>query len=623
MKNLFSSLNLENLRSNLTGVFKRFPLPMMLIFAISALLITDLHWDFEQNISNNILKTVFSIVITFFLSLWFYLSSENLKLSNIKKNWLQLLAIFFWIMFFLWLKKDIDNSDSVIFIALTLLWITSYVFFAPYVKKLLSKEDIQGVYYSYFFKIGVVYLISTILWGVLFALWSIWIASVFELFDLSWKISEDIYGDWAIIALSFITPIFALTQIPKKETFNKDQFVENAFFSFLVKFIAIPFICIYFIILYAYSIKVLTNFWDWPKWEVSWLVIWFSIFGYLIYMFSYAFEEKYKFIWFFRKWFPYVVIPQLFMLFYAIYLRIMQYDITMNRYFIVVFGIWLLVISAYLIFSRKKYLAYIPLILTIFTILISIWPWWVYSLPESRQLSRLEKNLVSAWILKNWEIIPLKNETDINQDLSKEIYSWINYLCRYDDCDSIKKLFPKQYEKVVQKHKEDYEYSVKGNLSGRTSEPSAWNIVNWITEEIKVKSYFNEIPNSNMKSIYLNTKEDIFPIDTAWYSKILKIYSTNFSTWAIFYFNSNSIDITENWNVIDTVNAKEIIDKLSAIYSQKKEVKMKKEDMVFELKGNIKSYKVILEHIKIDNPLYEWGEKGRDNYYVWWYVLVK
>jgi hypothetical protein len=89
-------------------------------------------------------------------------------------------------------------------------------------------------------------------------------------------------------------------------------------------------------------------------------------------MFSSIFEEANKFIKFFRKCFPFVVIPQIFMLFYAIYLRIAQYDLTMNRYFVVVFGIWLAIISVYFIFSIKKHISYIPFLLTLFTLIISV-----------------------------------------------------------------------------------------------------------------------------------------------------------------------------------------------------------------------------------------------------------
>jgi len=49
------------------------------------------------------------------------------------------------------------------------------------------------------------------------------------------------------------------------------------------------------------------------------------------------------------------------MLFYAIYLRIAQYDLTINRYLVIAFGIWLIVLSVFLIFSKEKRIAYIPL----------------------------------------------------------------------------------------------------------------------------------------------------------------------------------------------------------------------------------------------------------------------
>jgi hypothetical protein len=102
------------------------------------------------------------------------------------------------------------------------------------------------------------------------------------------------------------------------------------------------------------------------------MVIGFSIFGYIIYILSYAFEEKNKFIKKFRKIFPYAVVPQIFMLFYAIYIRINQYDITINRYFVVTFGIMLLMISLYYIFNKSKKLIIIPLVLSFFTLFISV-----------------------------------------------------------------------------------------------------------------------------------------------------------------------------------------------------------------------------------------------------------
>jgi len=86
------------------------------------------------------------------------------------------------------------------------------------------------------------------------------ITAIFSLFDLRGILSEKIYADWAVIALVCITPFFGLSKLPTSETFSKNDFSENIFFSFLVKYIAIPFIYIYFIILYLYSTKVLLHF---------------------------------------------------------------------------------------------------------------------------------------------------------------------------------------------------------------------------------------------------------------------------------------------------------------------------------------------------------------------------
>lgn len=275
------------------------------------------------------------------------------------------------------------------------------------------------------------------------------------------------YGYWISFSLAFLTPIFALSQMPSKEKFEESYFNENAFFIFLIRYIALPFIYIYFFILYAYILKVLLNFTAWPKGEVTWIVIGFSLFGYIIYIFSYIFEcEKkqgsHKLISLFRKYFPYIVLPPIAMLFYAISLRIGQYDITINRYFVVVFGLWLLTTSLYLIISQKKSLLYIPALLTLFTLIISIGPWSVYHLPLTRQTARLEKNLVEAKILYNSdisprEIISLEKYENINPELSGEIYAGIDYICGFDNCNKIKQLFPDIYADILKKDMQDYD----------------------------------------------------------------------------------------------------------------------------------------------------------------------
>jgi hypothetical protein len=136
------------------------------------------------------------------------------------------------------------------------------------------------------------------------------------------------------------------------------------------------------------------------------------------------------------------------MLLYAIYLRIQQYDLTIDRYIVVVFGILLLTISIYFICSKKKRLLAIPVTVTLFTLLISFGPWSIFSLPEARQLARLEANLQKAGILVDGQIVPLKSYEDIDENLSSQIHSGIRYVCYYSDCKAIIQLFGREMQEV-------------------------------------------------------------------------------------------------------------------------------------------------------------------------------
>lgn len=644
--NIAKIFQFEKLKNNILTIMRRFPIWILLIGMTTTLFFILLRWNLDNLQEETILRYIFSWIITFFLSLWVYLTSESFEQNKKLTHIFQLIPIWFGVLFLLTFKGNFSNFDQIIYFILTLIWIISYLFIAPFIKKIFSNTEAKNVYYGYFYNISVVFLISSILWWVLFALWSIAIGTVFALFDIQSFVSDKIYWDWAIISLSLLTPIFTLTQLPEKKTFYEATFIANSFFSFLVKYIAIPFIYIYFIILYTYSIKVLLNFWEWPKWEVSWMVIWFSVFWYWIYMFSSIFEEENRFIKFFRKCFPWVVIPQIFMLFYAIYLRIAQYDLTMNRYFVVIFGIWLAIISIYFVLSVKKHIYHIPFILTLFTFVISIWPWWVYSLPESRQLQRLEKNLMQAWILNiqnNKNIIPLKNYEDIDKNLSKEIYEWIHYLCGYNDCKSIKVLFAQIYSDIEKKSKDDFEKSFVWGLGIYSSSekrlyngPSSWEIVDGITKIIKVKSYFENMDDSQLETLYfyIDGGEGLFPLDIVWYSKIMRInesrliwindrYTKDSSLNSVVDFVNETLEINENGKIFDTLDIKPIIKNLENTYKTDKKTSLSRKNMIYEIAGKNGNYKIILENISIKNPFYTW--KINENIYnsIWWYVLVK
>ncbi len=610
------------IKTNLQMVLRRFPVSFILIILLTALFYTLLHWDYNSLQESHLLRGIFTSIVTFFFSLWVYLTTESRNIRGIKKQLIQFIPIVFGIFLFIAIGVDIDSFEAMVFLFLAFFGIFFYLFCAPYLKSIFSNTTKQTVFYTYFYNMSVVFLMSFILGWVLVALWSIGITAVFELFDVRDILSNDIYADWFILALACITPIFALTKIPEKRSFAENYFNENAFFSFLIKYIAIPFISIYFIILYAYSIKVLSNFGDWPKWEVSWMVIWFSIFGYITYIFSYIFENKNKFIKVFRKYFPYAVIPQIFMLFYAIYLRIHQYDLTVNRYLVVVFWIWLLCISLYYIFSKRKSLPIIPALLTVFTIVISVGPWSVHELPEYRQIKVLKQNLTQANILQDGKIIPLESYTDIDKNLSKNIHSGIDYLCDFDNCESIKTIFADIYAeelKIAETEYKNNKYSYITDEDGIRELPkfewmSRWEITRKITEAIKVKTYHSYDENLE-ESLYLykNYKDSFFPLDVSWYSKMLEFGNSNYiSNEKIADFNvyKNVITIKYNSELLVEIDASDIILELQNSYKRLWSRDFSKENMIFEITHDNKKYKLFLDNINIPNPLYTGHEEN-------------
>ena len=464
MAKFFQKLNLGNIRTILREVVVRFPMATLLVLAITGILIylTAFDKNLDMHTRTILIKIIITNIVAFFFSLSMSLFGESEKFLSSRPYIAQILVMLFAVFFYVTLDGYVFESvEPAAYTLLTLSGFVSLLFVAPFFRKILTRKYDQDVYYVYFYRTSLVFLISAIVGGTLLFLGSIAIGSVFALFDLAMLDKRKVFMYWTIFALAFFAPLFALAHVPKKETFITSDLTESKFFTFLIKYIGVPFIYVYFLILYVYSIKVLMNFSDWPKGHISWMVIIFSIFGYMMYIFTYLLREQNSLIRLFRKLFPVAVIPQVLMLFYAIYLRIYQYDITMNRYFIVVFGTWLLGVSLYYALSKQKYLGIIPFSLGIIILIISMGPWSVYSMPAERQYNKLVRNLEQAHILKDGVIVPLAKYTDIDGTLSNEIHNGINYMCDFSECSRIKKLFATQLAGKEKLSREEFEKNIK------------------------------------------------------------------------------------------------------------------------------------------------------------------
>jgi Domain of unknown function (DUF4153) len=289
------------------------------------------------------------------------------------------------------------------------------------------------------------------------------------------------------------------------------------------------------------------NFRDWPEGIISWLIIFFSIIGYKTYALSFAIEvpESFSkktsfretFLAFFRKWLPRLILPQLIMLFYAIYLRIAQYDLTMNRYFVVIFGIWLFGISLHLGFTKEKKLVYIPISLAFVALGISIGPWGVMSLPYHRQLIALDANMTQVGILQNGKITPLDDKTFSKTpeaiETLRSIQSGIRYLCDYRQCEDIKTKFSSELADIDKNSSNSYSYK-QTSRSGKEYY-SSYSIESEISRKLKIDVVLDSIPNEYQTN-YIRAQDSVSmysgtPIEIAGYDTLV-----NFTTNSLFTF---------------------------------------------------------------------------------------
>lgn len=294
------------------------------------------------------------------------------------------------------------------------------------------------------------------------------IFAVKELFDLGYDFQGKTTAIWWIFSVGIFGTTYSLSRFPIFSLTEGKNFEIDATSNFVIKFIFVPFSIIYFVILYAYSVKVLANFSDWPKGIIASLVMGFSILGYFTYMLAQNIENN--FIKNFRKILPWAVFFQLFMLFYAIWLRIDQYGLTTNRYIIVLSGATLAVISLYFIISKSRKIAIIPASFSLVALLFSVGPWNIQTFPEKLQFGNFIKNIETLGLYKNNEFIGKIDIETTNTELINTLHSKLEYLCNHENnCEQVKKYFSKnsEFEAFVNSQEGIYPWQIRQFLQNK------------------------------------------------------------------------------------------------------------------------------------------------------------
>ncbi|MBK9637177.1 MAG: DUF4153 domain-containing protein [Bacteroidetes bacterium] len=432
---------LKSIKDKAIITVRRFPLPILIAGIAACCLI----WLIDSKERDPYFYNVIHLVLTLSLALPAFTGLCFFNERSKHPIHLQLLGQVILIALGAWYYYSIpvsfgekDAAKHVILILSMHLWVS----FAPFVRY----REIQG-FWQYNKYLFIRFLTSVLYSGVLFGGLSLAIFAVDQLFDV--KIDEENYARlWVLIATIFNTWFF-LSDLPE-DLDGLDQSVDypNGLRLF-TQFVLLPLVTIYLSILYVYMFKIIISS-NWPKGWVSYLVIGFSTAGILALLLVWPLQSNDRFKWIkaYVKYFFMALFPLILMLTFAIYIRVKDYGITENRYFIVVLALWLFANALYFLLSSVKNIKVIPMSLFFVALLSGFGSWNAFTVSKNSQSNRLLAFAEQYGMLKDNKMIPLAKGVVIPDSVLVEVSNITFYLIQTHGIESMKPLLSQNIDSL-------------------------------------------------------------------------------------------------------------------------------------------------------------------------------
>lgn len=355
-----------------------------------------------ENYEELLTRVFISLLLSFPLFVSASLFGKYKNLTNI------LIAAFAVVYFFV--NKEVHGiQNTQIDVGLGLAFAAT-VLFAPYV----GKKENNG-YWNYLKELVLAVALTAVSAAIIFASLSVAIESIKTLFEVN--ISEKVFGVLFVLVNVFYSSVFFLSMFPKDFKGLEKEKSYPVVVEKISKYLFVPILGVYFLILTAYVAKILLTQ-LWPDGWVAAPILIFSILGVLTYATLWPFRAKY------HKYFFYSVPVFLIVYFAAFYQRIAQYGLTEMRYFGVLLGVYLLAVSLYFLFAKKEHLKFVPMLLSVMAFLSVVGPWSAFNVSMNNQFNRLEKLLIENSILVDGKI---QKADALDSEVDMQIVGSIDY----------------------------------------------------------------------------------------------------------------------------------------------------------------------------------------------------
>ncbi len=396
-------------------------------------------WLINQSGATEILEAkVFALSFVGFLGIsWFFSITVFLEQLETKAvtGWpFQGAAAIALIGYYFYLNNILIDAEFEVWYQLFLFFLATHLFaaFAPF---LVSNRIDQ--FWEYNKTLFLRFLISGVYSAALFIGLTVALYATDVLLEIN--IDEEFYPSLFIIIGGIFNTWFFLAGLPSGSSIPENEIEYPKGLKVFVQYVLISLVTVYIVILYAYLIKIILQ-WELPNGWVSNLVLSFSIAGILSILLLYPINEEdgKKWIQLFSKWYYRALIPLLILLFFSIYVRISEYGVTINRFFVATLGVWLTYIVCYFIFSKVKSIKVIPISLTVFVLLSAVGPFSAFNVSERSQFGRLNE-LIEQNGIQVSNPVPI-NESEIPDSTIIEIQSIVSYLIDNHSVHSLSQL---------------------------------------------------------------------------------------------------------------------------------------------------------------------------------------
>jgi hypothetical protein len=414
--------------------------------------------------------------------------AESRKISFPIHIFTQLIAVGICVFFYYYLNETSKDYEYVriprllISVIIAHLWVS----FAPFLKS----ENVND-FWEYNKQLFGNYLLGAAYSAILFAGIAVAHLAVNQLFDLDLNAKN--YARLFLLLAGIFNTAYFLFHFPKDYKFDHSETEYNTSFLNLCKYILVPIVGLYFLILYAYSAKIGIT-WSLPKGWVSSLVIGFAAAGIFTWLISYLLPTQNKeksIVNTYRKWFWLVLFPMVGLLFIGIGKRIMDYGVTEERFLVAHTGAWLLLCCIFFVIVKSTDLKFIPLSLAAFLLIGIVGPFSAFESSKRSQVNVLKEILTKDGMLVDGKI---KQGTSSKPQV---IESSLRFLEDRNALDRIQPWFDTTFDTL----------SAQLNMPSKSSSIADFLKLD-LSKDENIQEYYYINQDNNMNSIPINGYEE-------------------------------------------------------------------------------------------------------------------